>query len=277
MSDYPDWQTPAAAAAQIAAAGVPLLARSDRLLNLAGQPIAGGATYSSPLMPVTQIGYELVIAATTAGNPATPFIDVNLDWYDSVSGINVEVEAFFVPVSTTAPGIVVAGTGPTRADQLRVRIINHDAAVPCAVNLTVLENSRVYNRADQHWVNSLCGTMVVPGYTLARLPADSEVLGLSSNAPVPAGTTTTWLVGMGAARLAVLSVNLGAAVLTSTLVNLLPQPQGVFGPAPIMVPSVPPADDYNVQFIAPRAPMALEVTNNAAGPITVSWSVLQQQ
>lgn len=277
MSDFPDWQAPAANALQIARAGVPLLAKSDQLLNLNGQAIAGAATYFSPLIPVTQIGYELVISATTAGVPVTPFIEVYLFWYDSTSGINVEVEAFFVPVSTTAPGIVVAGTGPTRADQLQVQITNRDGAVPCAVNLTALENSRVYNRTDQHWINNLSSAAVVPGYTLARLTADSEVLGLAGGAVVPAGTTTTWLAGMGSGRPAVLSVNLGSAALASVLVNLFPQPTTIFGAAPIMVPSVPPADDYNVQFIAPRAPLALEVTNNAAGPLTVSWSVVQQQ
>ena len=277
MTDFPDWQAPAANALQIARAGVPLLAKSDQLLNLAGQVINGGTSYLSALMPVTQIGYELVVSATTAGAQTNPFIEVYLYWYDSVSGINVEVESFFVPVSTTAPGVVVGGSGPTRADQLQVKIANTDGAIACAVNFTLLENSRVYTRTDQHWIGVLSGTAAVPGYTMARLAADSEVLGLAGNAPVPAGTTTTWLAGMGSGRLAVLSVNLGTAVLSSTLVNLLPQPQTIFGPAPIMVPSVPPADDYNVQFIAPRAPLALEVTNNAAGPITVSWSVLQQQ
>lgn len=277
MTDFPDWQTAAQAAEQIALAGVPLLARSDQLLALAGQPIAGGASYDSPVMAVGQIGYELVINATTAGAPATPFAEVYLFWYDSVTGVNVDVEAFYIPVSTTAPGIVVAGTGPSRADQLKVQITNRDAAVACSVNLTLLGNSRVYSRTDQHWVGVLSAAATIPGYTLAGLSADSGILGLVSGIPVAAGATRVWLAGMGAGRPAILTVNLGAATLASTLVNVYPQPAGIFGNSPVMTPSVPPADDYSAQLIAPRTPLAVEVTNNAANPITVSWTMIQQQ
>lgn len=277
MGDYPDWQTPAAAAAQIAAAGVPLLAKSTQLLNLPGEAIAAAGSYNSAFLPVTQTGYEIVIATATAGAPTVPFCGVYLFWRDSVTGASIDVEAFIIPVTTGVATITVATSGPSRADQLSVKITNQDPAVPCTAYMTMLENSRTYSKADYHWVNYWAAGAVVPGYTMPGRAADNTVLGFVSDAPVPANSTITWLAGMGSGRPTVLSVNLGGASLASTLVNVLPQPSSVFGSAPVMVPSVPPADDFNIEFIAPRAPLAVSVVNNAATPITVSWSAVQQQ
>lgn len=276
MTDYPDWQNPAANALQIAAAGVPLLTKSVAVLSLAGQVIAAGAQYRSAPFPVSQVGYELQVNAQVGAAATVPFAKVQLNWMDSATGITVSTDTFYMPMSLVLPGFLVNGRGPSKADCVAAVITNLDPAQPATVTFTLLQNSRIYLVDQVEWNNDVARASAVPGYTLAGLPSNTEVLGYLNQVNVAATSTAAYLAGTGSGRRARLTVATGAASPANVKVNLYPYPPLAAPWTLPLVPQVPPAADYTAEFIAPRFPLLLQVQNLAATSITVSATIIQQ-
>lgn len=277
MADYPDWQTPAAAAAQIAAAGVPLLTRSQTLYPMTTTAAPPGEAPISAVLPVSQTGYELFVTAQVPAAATAPFLVFKLVWSDSVTGQVTASDHFMIPAATVAGAYEVVGRGPTKGDQVQLRVGNIDPAQVIQVKAAMLQNSRIYGTDQWQTLASSSKAAIVPGYTLPTMPDNAEVLGTLNAVNVPAASAMAWLIPMGSARPALLTMNTTAAAPPNIRVDLFPAPAAEFGISPPLGPGVPATPDFAVEFIAPFAPMLLQVTNNQATAITVSATVIQQQ
>jgi hypothetical protein len=151
MTDYPDWQTPQAHANTIAATGVPLLTKSTNIVNDINRsvPFGGASITIANRVSVTQIGYEIAITALiSALAPTLPVLTVDMIWVDSVTSTTVGHETWNIPIGSSGAGSVHIGTGPTKANQLTVKLSNNDSAQNATVTTVINQNSRVYARDD---------------------------------------------------------------------------------------------------------------------------------
>lgn len=277
MTDYPDWQVPAANAVQIAQAGVPLLTRSQVVYPLTTVAAPLGEAPISAVLPVSQTGYELFVTAQIPAAATAPFLVFKLVWSDSVTGQITAADHFMIPAATVLGAYEVVGRGPTKGDQVQLRVGNIDPAQVIQVRASMLQNSRIYGTDQWQTLASSSKAAVIPGYTLPTMPDNAEVLGTLNNAVIPATSATAWLVPMGSARPAILTMNTTAAAPPNIRVDLFPAPAAEFGISPPLGPGVPTTADFAVEFIAPFAPMLLQVTNNQATAVTVSATIIQQQ
>jgi hypothetical protein len=151
MTDYPDWQTSQDHADKISVTGVPLLTKSVNVVNDINRnvPLGGGNVTIANAVSVTQIGYEIAITALISALAATlPVLTVQMIWTDSVTGTTVGHETWNIPIGSSGAGSVHIGTGPTKANQLTVKLANNDTAQNATVTTVINQNSRVYARDD---------------------------------------------------------------------------------------------------------------------------------
>lgn len=276
IADFPDWQSPAAHAAQIATAGVPLLTKSQQVLLRNPQTIAGNSTYNSGNLQVTQPGFECTIVAQVPNTATIPFLRIRLTWVDSGSASIVGETIWIQPMSQVAPGWQCNVRGPSKADLVQVSITNLEPAQTATVVIALLANSRVYTDdlvSNDPLQNS---SAVVPGWTLPTLPPLAEVLGMISSQSIGASSQVTWLIPPGSGTKAVLTCNTGASTPSNVRTNLYPVPSAVFGNNPPMVPGLPVANDFAAEFVMPRAPLSLTIANLATTAIIASWSLVQE-
>jgi hypothetical protein len=119
MTDFPDWNNEAAAAAAIASGtiagvpgGVPLLT-GKKLLQSGTQVIGAGNTFIMPNVAITQPGWELALSVTgTAGTTAT----ITINWLDSVTGLQFDQDTWAVTTGYNANPHVLYGVGRARGD-----------------------------------------------------------------------------------------------------------------------------------------------------------------
>jgi hypothetical protein len=150
-ADYADYQTPQAHATAIAVTGVPLLTKSTNLINDANHsiPFGGAAVTIANKLAFTQIGYEVAITALiSATAPTLPILTVDLIWTDSTSATTVAHETWCLPIGSSGAGSLHIGIGPTKGNQLTVKLANADSAQNATVTTVVNQNSRVYLRDD---------------------------------------------------------------------------------------------------------------------------------
>jgi hypothetical protein len=276
VTDFPDWQAPAAHAAQIATQGVPLLAKSQGVLLASNQVIGPNGTYSSGNKVVTQTGFECVVITKIPNSATVPFVLVRLAWVDSSSSQIVAETIWIQPCSTVAPGWQCMARGPSKADLVQVTVQNQDSAQSVTALVCVLANSRIY--PGDVLVNDTFqdSSAIVPAWTLAPNSPLTEVLGQVSNQSIPAAGQQTWLIPPGNGGKGVLTMNTGAAVLSNVRVNLYPVPSALFSNNPPLVPGLPAASDFASEFIVPRAPMSLTVANLGTAAISNSWTLVQE-
>ena len=276
MTDFPDWQAPAAHASQIATQGVPLLAKSTIALLTVGQVIGANGTYTSGNKTVTQPGFECVVVAQIPNTATVPFVRVRLAWVDSSSSQIVAETIWIQPASTVAPGWQCMARGPSKADLVQVTVTNLDAAQSVTALVCLLANSRIY--PGDVLVNDTFqdSSANVPTWTLAPNSPLTEVLGQVSNQNIPAAGQQTWLIPPGNGAKGVLTMNTGAANVSNVRVNLYPVPASQFSNNPPLVPGLPATNDFAAEFVVPRCPMSLTVANLATAAISNSWTLVQE-
>lgn len=277
VTDYPDYSPHVAHAQQIAATGVPLLTLSTPLISTTSQNIAGNAVYTPPVKPVSQIGYEFWLQASTGAAATVPYLQVKMTWIDSTSGRAVATDSFVVPAASSPGGFVTIGRGPTKADQLSLTIQNLDPAVGATINLAILQNSRVYPRDTWQWQMGNVVGVTVPGFTLPTLPDDESVLGVLNSSTVAASSSSGFLFGMAPGAL----VQLAGATsgITPSNVGLIVSalPAGVYTAGGQLLNTVLTTAQFSYQFIAPRAPLFVQWSNNAtSGTLSVSGMMTAQ-
>lgn len=153
----------------IATSGVPLLGYANNLYNVGNIGIAAGATYYSTVFTLNQISYDVQVNLNVDAGSATPFALVTFTWIDSASDIAIQITSWVVgagsgsPNGSLGPQCYSAGSGPVRADTLKVSIRNLDPSYAMTAGLVLGQNSRFTTRDDIRTINGLSN---VPGYSL---------------------------------------------------------------------------------------------------------------
>lgn len=276
IADFPDWQAPAAHAAQIASQGVPLLTKSTSVLFRNAQVIGANGTFNSGNLQVSQIGFECNIIAQVANTATVPFLRIRLTWVDSGSSAIVGETIWIQPMSSVAPGWQCTARGPSKADLCQVSITNLDAAQAATVQIVLLQNSRLYP-ADRIVNDSFQDSSAnVPTWTLAPNSPLTEVLGVVSSSSIPASGQTTWLIPPGTGTKAVMTCNTGASTPANVRTNLYPVPSSQFGANPPLIPGLPVANDFASEFVMPSCPLSFTIANLATTAISASWTLVTE-
>ena len=200
--DYPDFATPQAHATQIAAPGVPLLTLSTNVINDVGRnvPFGGGNVTVANLQNISQIGYEIAIAALISNlAPTLPILTVNLIWKDSITNTTVGHETWNIAIGSSGAGSLHIGTGPTKGNRLTVLIANNDSAQNATVTTIVNQNSRVYARDD--WRTESFNS--IPNAIVALHDQQGSTLSNFLSAPLAANGQVTRLLPLFAGRVSV--------------------------------------------------------------------------
>lgn len=271
MTDFADWQAPQAHADAISVTGVPLLTAAVVTVNQTFTTPGGGNGFS-PVKAVTGIGYELLIESTIGAAATVPFVEVQVIWSYSVSGAVVATDSWVVPCNGGGTVFTSHITGPSKADQAQVQVINLDPSVTSTVNVILFANSRVYSADRCKWLNNLVKSSTVPGWTLPHLPDDESVLGMQSAASIPAGSSVAWLCGMHDG-LVNFGIDLGAGVLTNLVAQVSAEPSSYYvANNPIYGQVNPPS---NWQVACPRGPFRFQLHNNGTTALSVTWSAIR--
>lgn len=277
MTDFPDWGTTQAQATAISTTGVPLLSNPNVLVNQTLQSIAAGGSLVFGPVAVTQTGYSLQVNTTFPSTATNPFLEVVMTWTDPGTGQVYDDEHYFVPGAQTPSAFTVLGSGPARSGHLTVTLVNLETVQAGTVTLQVAQHSTVSPRDTFRWRNTTDNAVVVPGLTLPVLPDDELCLGYLRGATIAAGATTSWLFGMAPGRLVQLAGITSGIAATSIVLQVQAAPTSVYTGSGICLYEALATLGFDFQFIAPRAPVLLKVTNNAtSGTLTFNGAMFTQ-
>lgn len=269
VADYPDFATPQAHATAIAATGVPLLAAPATLINRSGVTILGGNTNVLAPVTFTQVGYATQIMASFPAAATNPFISVELLWADAATSL-VYDDAHYITVGASgATAFTTLGNGPARSGQLTMSITNLDPAQTVTLQIQVAQDSSIRTTDRWYWRTNVDIGLPVPTFTPATLVPDEDVLGILHGVTVPASTSVTYLFGMAPGR----TVNFAGTLVTtppaSVTYQVSPAPLTTYTSAADVLITAPAAANFGYQFIAPRAPLYLKITNSSATAGTI--------
>lgn len=269
VSDYPDWQTPAAHASQIAITGVPLLRFTNNLGNAAGATIAGAANVALlAFTAINQPGYEVtIVASMPAGTGTVPFLHVELEWLDTASNIQVAKRDIVV---TCGPGTANSLTyylrGPMHGNQFSVRVINLDPAVVATVSWTANEISHVYEHDEA--IQFMYHGTPPNGFTNPAGVPTANLVAYTA-ASLAASASNTFLMALYAGDVILNIDNINSA--NAAKVELFDPAGLITGTAnsPIFGVDVAAAGSASIQLTLPFSPLLLKVTNlGTAGSIS---------
>lgn len=268
VADYPDWQTPAAHATQIAGTGVPLLRFTNNLGNAAGATVAGAANVALlAFTAINQPGYEVTIQASMpAGTGTIPFLHIELEWLDTASNIQVAKRDIVV---TCGPGTANTLTyylrGPMHGNQFSVRAVNLDPAVTATVNWTANQTSHVYEN-DQAMQFQYHGTPPNGFVNPAGVPTANLIAYLSASIAASGSE-----FGLCALYSGDVILNIDAIAAANTTKVELFDPAGLItgtANSPIFGIQVAAGGSSSIPLTLPFSPMLLKVTNmGTAGSI----------
>lgn len=263
VADFPDFQVPQAHATAIATTGVPLLTVPNTLISALLQVVAAAGGTLVKTATFTQVGYALQVIVNFPAAATNPFCEVALTWSDPVSGQVYDEAHYFVAGAAGASGFTTLGNGPVRAGQLTVTVTNLDAAQAATVTLEVAQDSCIRTADRWYWRNATDNGLTVPGFTLAQLPDDEDVLGILHNLVVPASGSLVVLCGMAPGRSVQLSGTVGTISPSSLQFKVQAVPTSVYTTAGDLLDTTPTTAAWNYQFLMPRAPVIWTITNSS--------------
>lgn len=274
VTDFPDWAPHVATADQIAATGVPLLTLSTELGNVT-QSIGPSSSGSIGTFDLTQIGYEIMVAASIAGTATNPFPTVLLEWIDTASSIVVATDTFTATASTNIlTPLVTIGRGFTKANSVQVTVSNIDTVQTLKVNVAVFQNSRVYPKEEFFWLNQFGAGITVPGSTLAELPPDENCLGIAADVTLAASASSVFLFGMYNGPILV-GVAMTIGSLSSLSLGIAPEPTTIYLGHYSMYQGTPSQPSFLIG--GPRAPIKMLIANLATTSIKVTVGLWRGQ
>lgn len=271
MTDYPDWQTPQAHATAIGATGVPLLVLPTLELQQTFNPNAG-ATQSSASVPVTQIGYEIIVQSSFSVAPTSPFIRVTIAWNDGVPLDPVATDTFIVPASTTPGAFRVQGNGPTKGAAAVISVTNLDSLQVATVQVMFLQHSRVLSADEWTFDNPADAALTVSGFTLPKLPDDESCLGILDNVTIAASSSSAWLFGISPG-IAVVGYEMSVGAASSLSIRVRPKPDSEYSGHNVLYSAVSAPPSF--QIAGARAPLGLVLANSATTAITLSLGMFR--
>lgn len=256
------------------AGGIPLLRYTNNLGS--GNPVtltSGLAVQLLNKVPITQPGYEALFALNLpAGSGTNPFASLILNWFDSVTGLNIK-SVFYILTAGNGPSnsLNFYINGPCYGNQLSASITNLDSINNMSLSWAMNQTSHVF-QTDK---------IVQPVYAQTAPitftnPSGTPGLGLiaASQPTLAAASSTSRLLAVNSGR-ALLSVdNVGGA---NSMWARLQDPANLYSSLgaygePILVVGAGAAGQ--VEFGLPRGPMLLTIRNNgASGSITPGVSV----
>ncbi len=269
ISDYPDWQTPAAHAGQIAITGVPLLRFTNNLGFAASATIVGGATVTLlASIAINQPGYEVAVTVSMpAGTGTVPFIRLSLQWLDSTSNIQVARRDVVLSAGNApANALTYYIRGPMHGNRFIIRAVNIDPAVTATIAWTANETSHVFEH-DEAIQNAYAGT-APNGFSNPAGVATANLIAYTA-ASLAAGAANIFLCALYAGDV-ILNID-GISALQSMKVELFDPSGYITGTAlsPIFGVDVASGGSASLQLTLPFSPLLLKVTNLAtAGSIS---------
>lgn len=264
VTDYPDWQTPAAHAAQIAVTGVPLLRLTNNLAFGAAVPVAGGATVN--LLAggsVNQPGYEMTITVSMpAASGTRPFLHLELIWQDSTSSLFGFRRDVVLACGNAAGNVLTYYLhGPMHSDMFNVSVVNLDPAVTATVAFTINATSHVYE--EDHATQFAYAAVAPIGYNNPLGTPTTNVVA-RENASIPVSSSFSVLCALYSGDV-ILTVD--ATVQTVATVIALQDPTGLAAGSvngTVFRTSVAGGATLAQPLALPFAPMNLVVTNGSA-------------
>lgn len=196
MTDYADWQTPAAHAQQISITGVPLLHNASSLSNQTVNLVTIPSTQTRGPFTVGQICYELWLSVENQAASATgTYITVEMQWTDSATSLLLARRKFKVVAGPLGSPHTLKISGPVHADTVKLIFgITSDSASTCQVIYQLLGTSRLYGRDTMRSTQPTAEGFTIPG-------AVPEYSVLINTAPtVAAGNTLTRLMAAYSGR-----------------------------------------------------------------------------
>jgi hypothetical protein len=246
VTDYADWGVPQANANMIAATGVPLLGNPNVLLN-AAPVIAPGATYLSPNLPVSQLGYEIAIQPFASGSGSAGPLEIEVNWQDATATYTIELENWLIWPGAAAGGHLIYGKGPTKGGIVQISIINGSSAMAYTAPIQVWQRSHPYTRDDwrsRFYVNSASGNAIATTDLTTSLIGYRNVsvaaAGLdASELPLYSGPCTLWFQTASGTTDMVLTIQSSAGANQPSLgtkIFQMPSPAGGAFSAQIVLP-----------------------------------------
>lgn len=180
----------------ISTTGVPVINNNLSVSNQSGTVITAGSTTTFfTAASVTRPTFEVILNAKASSSTDTsPFVELDLTWIDSSSGVTVTIDTYyFVSMTASGSGYAYHGIGVSHGDQLTAAIKNWGSS-SVTVNLTVLQNGKPNPISNELW------TLINP---TANSPNNFVLFGgnnpganmlLNSNFTVAASATQSRLV-----------------------------------------------------------------------------------
>jgi len=264
VSDYADYQEPQGNASAIYDQRVPLAANSEGAVIGSAITATPSTAYNSATVAIDQLGYEIVLALVMPSSATVPFAEVILTWSDASSGFTLAQDCYYVAVGQTGTSMFTVGTGPAKADQVQVEIIDLDPAQTITGQIAVIASSRIYPTDRWHWWNRQNKTATVPGFTLASLTDDDLSLGILSAQSIGESANKTWLFGPAPGQVITLAGNTSTAPAADVQLVAQAAPSGTYGAGGLLLVETLVTSYFTFQFTGPRAPWTLKVTNSDA-------------
>lgn len=189
MTDYPDFATPAEQAAQIALAGVPLLSGLHPETNSPSITIPPGGIHLIPGVAFTQLGYEVFAEVEVNAAATQPGLQIELDWSESASGLQVAQERWQLLGSSAGAGQQYIGTGPSKGNELVVAVTNYDPAQSATLAWFLTQNSHVGIRDDWRQLTRLS----VPGFATPETDAPAGWLCQANPSITSGNSAQRWI------------------------------------------------------------------------------------
>lgn len=247
-----------------------------------GVTIPGGGNVTlSPLKPTPGGGladadgmsYDIALQVQAGAGSTSPFITVQIFFYDDDTATARAVDRVYwhIPLGSSGSGVTrIYGNGPQSGRFMSITLHNGDT-VTCSAAVQVNSTARQRDIHDWNW--SVADSNSVPTYNLASGAGYSANLGEQSGANVNAGVTKGWLMSLGAGR-----VWFWVSSTTGNVdVQLLAQPSGAFGTAPIWETTLAANAPQGQMLLFPRAPVLVNFTNNGAGAASISFQCIKER
>lgn len=278
VSDYPDWQTPAAHAAQIAVQGVPLLRATNQLSSGAGSVLAGGATAQIlNSVSINQPSYEVTIQSwMAAGSGTIPFLHLALLWWDSLTGLFGSRRDVVVPAGNAVGNVLTCYLhGPMHSDMFRVDGVNLDPAVAQNLTWMVNQTSHVFEH-DESRQYAYAGTPPNGFVNPAGVPTTNMLV---YEAPtIAASGAVTVLCALYSGDV-ILNIDNSSAT-ASVTVNLLDAAgySTAHANGSIFKTVVAASSEASIPLTLPHTPVELKISNTATvGSITPVITIIGQE
>lgn len=242
---------------------------------------AGGSVTLAPLTPTAGGGwadadgmsYDIALQMTAGASSTIPFLTVQLFFYDDDTPTARAVDRVYwhIPMGGNAAGPTrVYGNGPQSGRFMSITLHNGDT-VACTGAVQVNSTARQRDIHDWNW--SVADSNPVPTYNLASGAGYATNLGEQSGVNVNAGVTKGWLLSLGAGR-----VWFWVSSTTANVdVQLLAQPSGAFGAAPIWETTLAANAPQGQMVLFPRGPVLVNFTNNGGSAASVSFQCIKER